>query len=173
MIIDIRVYSELPRHRKFKRLKRLIDTNAMEYLITFWCNVAEQVPDGNLYGWSACDIADAANWNEKPDTFVACLIDAGFLDETENGFYPHNWDKHQPWVVDAENRSERARKAGQASAKARKTKYGTAQPPNGPFDERSTDTERVVELNSNPRTPSPSPSLKDYPSKGKLYNNKL
>jgi len=152
MLIDIRIKSELPRHRKFKRLKRIIGASAMEHLITFWCNIAEQIPNGTLSGWSNEDIAEAANWNEEADCFIDAMVDSGFIDREGNQLIIHDWADHQPWVVGAKERSERAKIAGKASAKARLKKYGTTQPPN---DSRTGSSKTV--LNST-RTPSPTPS---------------
>jgi hypothetical protein len=160
MLIDIRVKSELPRHRKFKKLKRLIGDGAMEHLITLWCNVAEQLPNGALNGLSNEDIADLSNWDGDADKFVNALVDSGFLDKTETGYYPHDWTEHQPWVVGAKERSAAARKAGIASAETRRLKHGTAQPIKPVSNDSRTDRSRVVpDVRPNgSRTPSPSPS---------------
>ena len=48
MNTDIRIDIRLPRHWKYRKLKRAIGTAPMEYLIVFWGTVAEQKPDGNL-----------------------------------------------------------------------------------------------------------------------------
>lgn len=161
---DIRISITLPRHRKYLRLKRLIGRSPMEYLVTFWISVAEQVPNGPLERWSNEDIEDAAGWDGEPGVLVEGLIEAGFLDRTENGFVPHDWVEHQPWVVGAKERSSAARLAGKASAEARKGKYGTAQPPNATRTDRSepvpTFDRTTPEQDSNPRAPSPSPSPK-------------
>jgi len=123
----------------------------MEYLLTFWCNVAEQVPNGALNGWSNVDIEDAANWDGEPGFLHDAMIESGFLDVTHEGFKPHDWDENQPWVVSSKERSESARIAGKASALARKNKYGTSQPaerlPNASFERPSNDV----------GTPSPCP----------------
>lgn len=161
---DIRISITLPRHRKYLRLKRLIGRSPMEYLVTFWISVAEQAPNGSLERWSNEDIEDAAGWDGDQGVLVEGLIQAGFLDKAENGFTPHDWAEHQPWVVGAKERSAAARLAGKASAEARKDKYGTAQPPNHARTDRSeavpTFDRTPPEPDSNPRTPSPSPSPK-------------
>jgi len=162
LILDIRISTDLYRHRKYKKLKRLLGgKQAMDYLLTFWCNVAEQLPNGALNGWSNEDIEMAADWDGESGIFHSAMIDSGFLDVTNDGFKPHDWDQHQPWVVSAKERSEAARIAGKASALARRSKYGTAQPaerlPNGSFENCSTDTERIPNAS---RTPSPSPNRK-------------
>ena len=114
MNTDIRIDIRLPRHWKYRKLKRAIGTAPMEYLIVFWGTVAEQKPDGNLIGWDSADIEDAAGWDGEPGVFCAAMMAAGFLDETETGFLPHDWADHQPWAVGAEERSEKARSAAKA-----------------------------------------------------------
>jgi len=120
MNTDIRVSILLPRHWKYKRLKRLLGLPPMELLIVFWGTVAEQVPNGELRGWSVADIEDAAGWEGEAGAFCQAMLDSELLDKTADGFYPHDWVEHQPWVVGAKERSEIARKAGQASAEARR-----------------------------------------------------
>ena len=114
MNTDIRIDIRLPRHWKYRKLKRAIGTTPMEYLIVFWGTVAEQKPDGNLIGWASADIEDAAGWDGEPGVFCAAMMAVGFLDETETGFLPHDWADHQPWAVGAEERSEKARSAAKA-----------------------------------------------------------
>lgn len=158
MNTDIRIDVRLPRHRKYKKLKRIIGPATMEHLVTFWGTVAEQVPNGALNGWSTEDIEDAAGWDGESGVFFAALVESEFLDETESGYYPHDWHEHQPWVVGAEERSESARKAGLASAEARRNKAARSadvqRTVDDPLTIRSTDAQRKL----NPRTPSPSPS---------------
>jgi hypothetical protein len=132
---DIRVSVSLPRHWKYRKLKRLIGCPPMEHLVVFWGTVAEQVPNGALNGWSTDDIEDAAGWTGETGLFAQSMIDTGFVDITESGFYPHDWHVHQPWAIGARDRSEAARIAGKASAEARKSKKGTSQP-NGRRTER-------------------------------------
>lgn len=123
---DIRVDISLPRHLKYKRLKRVLGIDPMFYLITFWASVAEQIPNGELTGCSTQDIEELAGWDGEVDLFCSSMIDVGFLDKTEDGYYPHDWHEHQPWVVGAKERSETAKKAGKASALKRKIKAGEA-----------------------------------------------
>ena len=152
MLVDIRIQSELPRHRKFKRLKRIVGPGAMEHLVTFWCTVAEQLPNGALNGWSNDDIEDAANWDGEAGVFISAMVESGFLDVNETGFEPHDWAENQPWASKARDRIESARKAGKASVCVRRERYGTAQPPN---DSR---TDRSKTVPNDSRTPSPTPN---------------
>lgn len=166
MNADIRVSISLPRHWKYRKLKRLIGCSPMEYLIVFWGTVAEQVPNGVLNGWSTDDVEDAAGWDGEPGVFCQGIIDSGFLDTIDGGYSPHDWAEHQPWAVGAKERSEAARIAGLASAEARKSrskKPAFNQPDvnealNGSLNEPLTDGSTDSQQDGNPRTPSPSPS---------------
>lgn len=142
----------------------------MENLIIFWGTVTEQKANGALNGWSKKDIELAAEWSGAENAFCDAMIESGFLDVTKNGFYPHDWAENQPWVVGSEDRIEAARKAGKASAAARRSGKrknklnGIAtdgqRPVEKPLNGIATDGQR----NCNPRTdrqptsPSPSPS---------------
>jgi len=187
MNTDIRIDVKLPRHRKFKRLRRMVGPTAMENLICFWTTVAEQRPNGVLNGWSNEDIEDVAGWEGEPGVFVRGMLEAKFLIETPNGYAPKDWEEHQPWAVNGEQRKAAARKAGKASAAARKAQKGTAQPlPNGSRtttknspNEAKTESRKNQDVtqrkSNNPersvrtfdRTPSPSPSPSPSPLKTK------
>lgn len=111
MNTDIRVKIDLSAHPKYKRLKRLIGESPMEYLIVLWGNVAKYKPNGELTGWEPGDIEDYAGWNGTPGALCKSLIEVGFLDVTEGGFYPHDWSDHQTWAIGAVARSEKAKRA--------------------------------------------------------------
>lgn len=114
MNADIRISTSLPRHPKYKRLKRLLSESPMEYLVSFWCYVASYAPTGELTGWNCDDIEEAAEWRGDKGLFFSSMIEVGFLSEKDQGYYPHDWEDHQPWVVGSEERSKAARKASQA-----------------------------------------------------------
>lgn len=109
MNTDIRIDIRLPRHRKYKRLKRLLSVSPMEYLVCLWCTVAEEMPDGQLVGWSPQDVEAAADWDGSAGELCTALVEVGFLDITADGFYPHDWVEHQPWAVEANIRSDQGR----------------------------------------------------------------
>jgi len=161
MNTDIRVKTTLHRHWKYQKLKRMLGESPMEYLVVFWSTVAEQIPNGALKNWDKEDVESACSWEGENHKLVNALLEVGFLDETKEGFYPHDWKENQPWAVGAKERSESARKAGKASGKARGK--GKKTPPKRTEDERPVpEIERPVnnsfEQNTDSvRTPSPSP----------------
>ena len=72
-------------------------------------------PKGRLDGFSALDIALEAGWGGDPNELVSKLVEAGFLDVLDEGIYAlHDWEEHQPFVVQWKTRSERAKKAIEA-----------------------------------------------------------
>lgn len=159
---DIRIDLYLPKHPKYKRLKRLLGESPMEYLVCFWCYVASYAPAGNLVGWICEDIEEAAEWRGEKGVFFKAMQDVGFLDETNDGYTPHDWEEHQPWVIKAPERTENAKKAGKASGEARrkKTNERTVERTVEQSVEQTVQqtVQQTVERNANGmRTPSPSP----------------
>jgi hypothetical protein len=87
-------------------------------LLRLWTFAATYRPDGNLTGYDAEGIADAAGWRGKRDKLISALIEARFLElEDSNtgvrGMKLHDWSDHQPWVIHASERSSRAKKAAE------------------------------------------------------------
>ena len=83
-------------------------------LIQLWLSAAESRPLGRLTKWDAEDVAIASGWESDPDTWVKCLIEIGFVDlieEEDCSYQLHDWERHNPFVFHAEERSEQARNA--------------------------------------------------------------
>lgn len=107
---DIRIWQGFLTSRKTRRLKIELGPGAVEYIISLWLDAAIHCPRGILTGYDATDIACAAGFDGDPQLFVETLCKAGFLDHCDNGdFGLHNWEKRQPWVFGAPDRSEWAR----------------------------------------------------------------
>lgn len=106
---DIRLSLTFRHHRKRKRLFHRLGANGIISLIDLWCMTAEQFPSGCLKNYSEEDIEIDAGWHGEPGEFFSALIDIKFLDEVEDGYYLHNWHKHQVWVSKAEERSNISR----------------------------------------------------------------
>ena len=133
MNTDIRVSVALRSNIKFRRLHRAVGVGAMHHLIALWTEIALARPTGILSGWTADDIEDLADWQDRRGALVDALLSAGFLDRDEDGtFSPHDWEEHQKFVVNEPVRRGLAKKkgsvGGKRSAEARKEKYGSAQP---------------------------------------------
>lgn len=118
---DIRLAVSFKGHRKRRRLRMLLGAGSTDYLIDLWINTATNHPDGVLTGMDAMDVALEAGWEDDPEKFVSAMRESGFLDQDGNGTYRlHDWEDHQPWVVDSEKRSAKAKKAAE-------TRWGKAE----------------------------------------------
>jgi hypothetical protein len=125
MNTDIRISVSFLNHRKRKRLKMLLGAGATDYLIDLWIASAMNHPDGILSGMDEVDIALEAGWEGNPNEFIEALLTCRFLEKDEKGVYfLHDWEEHQPWVVNAKARSEKARKAVNARWGKKKEKDG-------------------------------------------------
>ncbi len=109
---DIRINVDFFTHHKTRRLKRRLGTDAVLSLITLFCYVGKNRPEGALLGLDADDIADVAGWDGDAQEFVSELCGIGFLEQCEEGIYHiHEWDEHNPWAADQTERSEKSKKA--------------------------------------------------------------
>ena len=114
MNTDIRLSVFFFQHRKTKKLKRKLGAEGVLALISLWTYAAVNHPEGIL-PLDEEDIAIAADWDGDPEEFVSALIEIGFLEKLEDGTYKiHDWEEHQPWVVGARERKEKARKAAKS-----------------------------------------------------------
>lgn len=73
---------------------------AIGHLELLWAFTATKTPHGNIGKWADGAIARGAHWQGDPQVFVQALIDAGFLDHSENHrLLVHDWSHHSPnWV---------------------------------------------------------------------------
>ena len=100
----IEVHSELTRHPKTKRLRRLLGIPviyAKAHLVEIWTWAMDYAPNGDLTKYDVFDIAEAAEWEGDPEAFLAALLDcginggAGFLERTESGLLIiHDWHRY-------------------------------------------------------------------------------
>ena len=112
MNTDIRISVSFKNHRKRKRLKLLLGEGSTDYLLDLWIATAMNHPSGFLDGMDEIDIALEAGWDGDALEFCSALIECRFLEKDDSGVYfLHDWDDHQPHVVDSEERSERSRNA--------------------------------------------------------------
>ncbi len=112
---DIRVSFSFRNHRKRKKLRILLGDNSTDYLIDLWIATAMNHPDGILTGMDEIDIALEAGWEKDQQVFVDGLTKAGFLERREDGVYAlHDWEDHQGYIVHANERSEKGKRAATA-----------------------------------------------------------
>lgn len=88
--------ADLPDHRKFLRLVRLLGEPAphvLGYLQFMWRRAYQM---GNPFLGDALDVEAAAIYGGEPGKFAAACLDAGFLDQTDGGFLVHDLYQHAP-----------------------------------------------------------------------------
>jgi len=93
----------------------------MGHITSFWLWALDNVPDGELDGISPRMIARAAQWEGEPEDFMNALIEAGFIDKTDDGLIIHDWYDYAGKLVErriAERERSRQRRA--ASRKKKK-----------------------------------------------------
>jgi len=118
---DIRISVSFKGHRKRKRLSLMLGPGATDYLLDLWITAAMCHPDGRLSRMDETDIAIEAGWPGKPLDFVQALLACGFLDHCDcEGYSLHDWAEHQPYVMGAPERTERARHAARMRHAKRK-----------------------------------------------------
>lgn len=87
------------------------------------------------------------------------LVDAGFWDEVEDGYFFHDWDEYQESSETVKERRRKARERMQAvRAKRERTQHERAMEQNAKFEESS--------LNPDPTRPDPSSTKKKPASRG-------
>lgn len=74
---------------------------ALGILQLLWDYTGEVAPRGDLGKWTDPVIAQACDWTGNPAAFVAALVDAHWLDESEDHrLIVHDWAHHcEEWVV--------------------------------------------------------------------------
>lgn len=111
---DIRISVGFFQHHKTKKLIYKLDYKGVVALLSLWTYAAQNKPKGILTNMDKIDIALSACWIDDADLFVDTLVDIGFLEDNEGMYTIHDWEKNNPYVFHAEERSEKARTAAQA-----------------------------------------------------------
>lgn len=139
------VHPELMVHPKFKRLKRRVGAPAAEILLRLWghCQGAQR---GEFWrNGDAEYLATVCDWEGQPEELLKHLIDAGWVEEKQNGLVIHDWEDHNGKLVRAWKNGPK----GGRKPKANRTSEAkeTEQEPNSNPDEPEQETEQ--EPNSN------------------------
>jgi len=109
MSTDARILTSLPNHPKTKKLIRRHGQSSAWNLICLFLFARENKPDGVLTGMTAEDIEIACDWQGGDGELIACLIDIGFIEQTDTFYAIHDWQEHNPWSYGAKKRTEVAR----------------------------------------------------------------
>jgi hypothetical protein len=77
------------------------------HLLWWWC--ADYAVGGKLEGYSAVELATAAEWSGDAEQWVTALIRAKFIDETRRGLLVHDWAEYRLHFHLMRERQERQR----------------------------------------------------------------
>ena len=149
MNTDIRLSVVFWQHPKTKKTVRRLGLEGIRSLQVLWLWAAQNRPDGSLSGMDGEDIELAADWQGEEGAFFALCLGM-WIDETPEGYTLHDWQEHNPWEAEAQECSEKARKAARA-------RWGT---------DKSEDAETMLEhaASNAPLLSSPLPSTPDLSS---------
>lgn len=104
---DIRIKVGFIRHRKTRKLRRMLGADAVLCLVELWCYTAVNHPKGDLSGMTDEEMADVSGWPEdRAGDFAPALREVGFMDP---GNILHDWKEHQEYVYYGPERSDAAR----------------------------------------------------------------
>lgn len=97
----VEAHAGLRDHLKTKKVARLLGIPKVQvigHMLCLWWWCQEYAQDGDLSGFDAADIADAAEWEGEPQTFVDALLNcgakggAGFLRyDSDNAMIINDW----------------------------------------------------------------------------------
>lgn len=126
-----RLYFDFLESEKGQYLLEECEDHGIVCLLRLWCRAGRRYNDG-FFKKNVRALEKIAGWKGEKGKFVKTLIDIDFplLDRiTENEFQLHNWLKNNPHLSEKAQaiRTERARKAGLASAKKREEEATTSQ----------------------------------------------
>lgn len=129
-------HQALSKHRKTIRAAGLLKTDRHKLIghlhELWWWGIDNVDPDGYLQDLTDYELAMAAEWTGDAEEFVAALVDAGFIDVTDEGRYFHDWyDYAGKWIERREKERERA--------KARRNPDPPPNPPKDRAPERPSD----------------------------------
>ena len=108
MNTDIRLSTGFWGHPKTRKLVKRLGLEGVRSLQILWLWAAQEKPDGSLSGMDWEDIELAADWQGEERTFFDHCLGV-WIDEVEGGYILHDWAEHNPWQVNADDRSDKAR----------------------------------------------------------------
>lgn len=111
---DIRLSVGFFDHPKIIKLERQLGLEGLTALLRLWLWAAQNRPSGILSGMDGEDIEIAARWKGEPTAFNAVTRALRLLDNVAGTHQIHDWQEHNTWQSDAENRSNASRLARMA-----------------------------------------------------------
>lgn len=176
MNADIRLSIGFWQHPKTRKTVKRLGLEGVRSLQILWLWAAQNRPDGNLSGMDWEDIELAADWSGEDRAFFDFCLGV-WLDEASDGYSLHDWQEHNAWAADADDRSDKARFSRLATVNRKAYEALKAQGSNAvsreeyerlttvqrPSDGRQTDVDDSTtsrQRNANV-PPTPSPALKN------------
>lgn len=181
MNTDYRIKLGFFRHYKTRKLEKKLGADGVLALIKLWEYASEFRPDGDLSGMADEDIELSIMWDTE-QTLMPILVSIGFVDGQEGEYRLHDWQEHNPWAAEADERSGEARlsrlfrtnpeKAKELKAQGRtgitQEEYQEFKKPAQKYD-RSTTVQRPYNDRSTDRsTPAPAPAPAPPPKEDTL-----
>jgi len=108
---DIRLKVGFRDNAKIMGLEEELGEGAVLSLLTFWCWVSINRPDGVLSGLKKEHIELHARWRGNAMSFFCAMLSRNFVTEKEGVFIVHDWKEHQPYCFHKEIRVARAKRA--------------------------------------------------------------
>ena len=106
---DIRLSVGFFDHPKIIKLERQLGLEGVTALLRLWLWTAQNRPSGVLSGMDEEDIEIAARWSGEPGAFNGVVTRLRLLDAVGDSLHIHDWQEHNTWQSEAENRSNAAR----------------------------------------------------------------
>lgn len=106
---DIRLSVGFFDHPKIIKLERQLGLEGVTALLRLWLWAAQNRPSGILSGMDAEDIEIAARWKGVQGEFNGVVTRLKLLDTVGKICRIHDWQEHNTWQSDAENRSNASR----------------------------------------------------------------
>ena len=158
---DMRLSLNFVDHPKVRKIIRRCGYEAFYGLIKLYSIAGRMYIDGLLKGFDLDDIEDLADWHGESGLFGSTLLDVCLIDETEEGYYLHDWEEHQPWIIGSEERSEKAKKAAEARWNKGENSQNDAQNADSMQDacnEHANGNAKPMQVACSSDAPSPSPT---------------
>jgi hypothetical protein len=112
----IKLHQSVVNHRKVLAVADALDVPevlVIGHLTCFWLWALDNATDGAL-AVSPGIVARAAQWRGPATEFVAALVTAGLLEQTDDGYHIHDWDEHAGSIMEKRQaNAERMRGARQ------------------------------------------------------------
>lgn len=104
----IELQQNMPGHRKTRRVKSRLGIStpaAVGHLCLLWLWALDSAENGSLGGMLNREIADVCEYEGDADEFVDALVEAGYLDRTEDDLVIHDWGERYARYMDTKEKN--------------------------------------------------------------------